>query len=251
ITCQTLMVMYESSLEITYDRISERQSSKLARMTSYVILKGFDFILFTPLYPILRHSILRMVDSRFDAQDPIVFYNNYKRNLIEMFFKRQRGELSWLSTLIPTYVCHCIFEMVQIKAYRRFYKWMSPSSKSETKKETMLHEFFPELVCAIGSYLAAKFVTYPLETVVDRLMVQGYNMRGLRYTRYSGFWNCVHRMIVEEGIGSFYNGLFGGFIGECMVGFISLEMVYATYWVISRISEKFSNNRKRKFEKIE
>ncbi|CAG8448357.1 11590_t:CDS:2, partial [Acaulospora colombiana] len=40
IACQTLMVMYESSLEIAYDRIAERQNRKSARMTTYIVLKG-------------------------------------------------------------------------------------------------------------------------------------------------------------------------------------------------------------------
>ncbi|RHZ63492.1 hypothetical protein Glove_329g41 [Diversispora epigaea] len=248
IACQTLMVLYESSLENIYDRITERQYEKSTRITTYIVLRGFDFILFTPLYPILRHSMIRKIDSRFDVQDPIVFYNNYKRTLMEIFSnKPSRNGLKWESTLVPAYCCHFLFETVQLATYQKLYEWLSPPLKPATKKETMLHEFYPELVCAIGSHLVAKFVIYPLETVVDRLMVQGYNIRGIRYPRYSGFWNCVSRMINEEGVGSFYNGLFGGFIGECLIGWISLETMYAAYLITTWAMEKlFSNNREQK-----
>lgn len=244
------MVLYESSLDIAYDQITERQNKKLAKITTYIVFRGLDFILFTPLYPILHHSILRKVDSQYDVQDPIVFYNNYKRTLMEMFSKKPRNGLRWSSTLVPAYGCHYLFETVQLVAYQKLYEWLSPPSKPATKKETMLHEFYPELVCAIGSHLVAKFVVYPLETVVDRLMVQGYNLRGIRYPPYTGFWNCVSRMINEEGIGSFYNGLFGGFIGECLIGWISLETMYAAYLITTWALEKIFSNRKQKQRKI-
>ena len=101
------------------------------------------------------------------------------------------------------------------------------SSNSKKKRDsTVLHTFYPEIACGVISSIITRALSYPIETVIYKLMVQDTGVLTVN-TNYTGFFDCVKKTFYEEGgWKAFYPG-WGIGVLEIGMGYIILE---ASWW---------------------
>ncbi|CAO0791793.1 unnamed protein product [Mucor circinelloides] len=101
------------------------------------------------------------------------------------------------------------------------------SSNAKKKREsTVLHTFYPEIACGVISSIITRALSYPVETVIYKLMVQDTGVLAVN-TNYRGFFDCVKRTWYEEGgWKAFYPG-WGIGVLEIGMGYLILE---ASWW---------------------
>ncbi|KAK4513631.1 uncharacterized protein ATC70_005635 [Mucor velutinosus] len=101
----------------------------------------------------------------------------------------------------------------------------SPHSKKK-RESTVLHTFYPEIACGVISSILTRALSYPVETVIYKLMVQDTGVLTAN-TDYRGFLDCVKRTWYEEGgWKAFYPG-WGIGVLEIGMGYLILE---ASWW---------------------
>lgn len=101
------------------------------------------------------------------------------------------------------------------------------SAHTKKKREsTVLHTFYPEIACGVISSIITRALSYPVETVIYKLMVQDTGVLAVN-TNYKGFLDCVKRTWYEEGgWKAFYPG-WGIGVLEIGMGYLILE---ASWW---------------------
>lgn len=85
------------------------------------------------------------------------------------------------------------------------------------KHLTVVEEPYLKSITQLTAQIGSLFVLYPIETVINRLIVQGTRTiidntdNGVGVipinTRYDGFWDCLQTINDVEGIGGFYKGI--------------------------------------------
>lgn len=103
------------------------------------------------------------------------------------------------------------------------------TSHSKKKREsTVLHTFYPEIACGVISSIMTRALSYPVETVIYKLMVQDTGVLTVN-THYKGFFDCVKTTWCEEGgWKAFYPG-WGIGVLEIGMGYLILEASWLAY----------------------
>lgn len=105
-----------------------------------------------------------------------------------------------------------------------------PHEPNAAAKDTaMIRTFFPELVCGITSSILTRAITYPVDTIVFKLMLQDTGVDTTYH--YRGFFDCVQSTYCEGGLAAFYPGWGGGVLEVC-VSYLVLEASWAVYRLI-------------------
>lgn len=96
---------------------------------------------------------------------------------------------------------------------------------------TVLRTFYPEVVCGIVSSLIVRIVSYPLDTILFRLMLQDSGIQP-KQTHFTGFFDCVkHIWYNEGGWRAFFPGWGGGVI-EILMSYLVLEGSWLMYRLV-------------------
>ncbi|ORZ01373.1 mitochondrial carrier domain-containing protein [Syncephalastrum racemosum] len=103
------------------------------------------------------------------------------------------------------------------------------SSTTTVKDTAMIRTFFPELVCGITSSILTRAISYPIDTIVFKLMLQDTGVDTPYH--YTGFFDCVQSTYREGGLAAFYPGWGGGLLEIC-VSYLVLETSWAVYRLI-------------------
>lgn len=244
---QTLSATYESALNgvtssiITAARKVNTPTYTLAKVISKLLALAVNI----PLYPLYRNALILRVQSnssltRTVIENPRDFIRLYKQDLRD-FWPPTRNNRYILSAFLPSCILNIITEKLLIFIYRRIFQRFSNNSNNDTvystqqskkkKDSTVLHTFYPEIACGVISSIITRALSYPVDTVIFKLMIQGSGVLKVD-TTYNGFFDCIKRMWTEEGgWKAFYPG-WGIGILEIGMGYLILEASWWTYRVI-------------------
>ncbi|ORX43560.1 mitochondrial carrier [Hesseltinella vesiculosa] len=106
---------------------------------------------------------------------------------------------------------------------------LAPSPKPKRPISSSLRcVYFPEIACGMLSSLLTRTMTYPLDTVNFKLMVQD---TGFTTEIYTGIWDCCRHMYLEGGWRAFFPG-WGAGILELAATYVVLEASWCLYsWI--------------------
>ncbi|KAF9394447.1 hypothetical protein BGX21_010369 [Mortierella sp. AD011] len=126
--------------------IRDRHQVQYSLSSRDVILIRVEFLLYIPLYPLLRNSLLLRMDSRAGPWPTNSSYLNllktfvvdYVHDLIGLFYSRGRSPsiLPLYSTVLPSYVLNLLFEIIQTWIFRWIYPKLVPASFFSRKKSS-------------------------------------------------------------------------------------------------------------------
>ncbi|KAK3773005.1 hypothetical protein RRG08_036338 [Elysia crispata] len=250
-------MMSESIIsEVTgFPRDVSRHSS-IKKLGGHLLLKGLVFAVTTPFF---AASLVETVQSDIASERPGVFdvlMEGMTRIGAWGAPKTSRQIAVWQLAL-PTVVFRLSHYVVNSIAQFSLSSAMHLEQQdlrdypSEGAQELNVYEtYFPDLLASFTGGLLADMLTYPLETVLHRLYVQGTRTiidntdSGLGVvpinTRYDGFVDCFTSILKEEGLQGLYRGMG------------ALVLQYAVHALILRLAkllfEKLSQelNRKKK-----
>ncbi|KAG0044879.1 hypothetical protein BGZ83_009839 [Gryganskiella cystojenkinii] len=105
-----------------------------------------EFLLYIPLYPLLRNSLLLRMDSHagpWPANSSYLhllrsFAVDYIHDLVGLFYSRGRSPniLPIYSTVLPSYVLNLVFEIIQTWIFRWIYPKLVPANIFSRKKSS-------------------------------------------------------------------------------------------------------------------
>ncbi|KAI8081893.1 mitochondrial carrier domain-containing protein [Gilbertella persicaria] len=247
---QTLSASYESGLNhvIAFMMPPTSKASKPMSVMATLISKALAMAIHVPLYPLYRNALILRVQSDSDLTNIVIrnsqdFMRFYKRDL-EAFWPSHPNNRHVLSALIPSCILNAMTEKLLIYIYRRIFQYFSFNDDSSTnvskkkKDATVLHTFYPEIACGVISSIITRALSYPIDTIIFKLMVQHSGVLKSD-TTYHGFFDCVKRTWLEEGgWKAFYPG-WGIGILEMGVGYLILEASWwaycATQWKLTTL----------------
>lgn len=263
---QTLSATYESGLNQVMSTliVSARKSSSILGSCATLLAKGLALFINIPLYPLYRNALILRVQqsNQIVINNPQDFLRRYKQDL-RAFWPGNTHHRQLLNGFIPSCILNLITEKLLIYIYRHIFQFFSnnsnnnsnenlstssvaaagggsnatvpstttttslASSNSKKKRDsTVLHTFYPEIACGVISSIITRALSYPIETVIYKLMVQDTGVLTVN-SNYSGFFDCVKKTFYEEGgWKAFYPG-WGIGVLEIGMGYIILE---ASWW---------------------
>ncbi|GFN80653.1 solute carrier family 25 member 46-like [Plakobranchus ocellatus] len=248
-------MMSESFIsEVTgFPRDVSRHSS-IKKLGGHLLLKGLVFAVTTPFF---AASLVETVQSDIASERPGVF-----DVLVEGMTRigawgapKSPRQLSVWQLALPTvifrlshYVVNSIAQFSLSSAMHQEQQDLQENPAGGTQELSVYETYFPDLLASFTGSLLADMLTYPLETVLHRLYVQGTRTiidntdSGLGVvpinTRYDGFIDCFTSILKEEGLQGLYRGMG------------ALVLQYATHALILRLAkllfEKLSQELGRK-----
>jgi hypothetical protein len=258
---QTLSATYESVLNqvMASVMVAARKINVPLFTLATLIAKGLALAINIPLYPLYRNALILRVQSdseftRVVIHNPQDFIRAYKQDLKDFWPPYQNRRLA-LSAFLPSCILNMITEKLLIFIYRRMFQKFSSntnnhsgdsssfsntsSSSSSSKKKrdsTVLHTFYPEIACGVISSIITRALSYPVDTIIFKLMLQGSGVLRVD-TNYNGFFDCVKRTWRDEGgWKAFYPG-WGIGILEIGMGYLILE---ASWWAYRGVQWKLT-----------
>ncbi|KAI7817616.1 mitochondrial carrier domain-containing protein [Gamsiella multidivaricata] len=144
--CHTCTIFYEAFLNSIIGRLRQRSRKVLPKAMIYLSTRIVEFLLYIPLYPLLRNSLLLRMDSRtgpWPANSSYfyllkTFAIDYVHDLIGLFYSRGRSPsiLPLYSTVLPSYILNLLFEIIQTWIFRWIYPKLVPASFFTRKKSS-------------------------------------------------------------------------------------------------------------------
>lgn len=214
-----------------------------------------------PMFPLYRNAlILRVQTDSATTRRRILSFRGflmaYKKDLLRFVSWRQPSSdvsLPLRSVFIPSCVFNIMTESMLTFLYKRVYQaFISPTLRerrhsrrssrrySERHKDMnvgMLHTFYPEIACSVVSSIITRIISYPVDTVLFKLMMQDSGVHKVN-TNYTGFFDCVIRTWRDEGgWKAFFPGWSGGVL-ETVGGYLVLEVAW---WAYRLVDWKLSN----------
>ncbi|GJJ78647.1 hypothetical protein EMPS_11006 [Entomortierella parvispora] len=144
--CHTCTIFYEAFLNSIIGKFRQRSRKVLPKTLIYVSTRVVEFLLYIPLYPLLRNSLLLRMDSHagpWPVKSSYLhllrsFAVDYVHDLIGLFYSRGRSPsiLPLYSTVLPSYVLNLVFEIIQTWIFRWIYPKLVPASFFSRKKSS-------------------------------------------------------------------------------------------------------------------
>ncbi|KAF9123253.1 hypothetical protein BGX30_001556 [Mortierella sp. GBA39] len=151
--CHTCTIFYEAFLNSIIARLRHRSRKVLPKPLIYLSTRIVEFLLYIPLYPLLRNSLLLRMDSRtgpWPGSASYVcllrsFFVDYVHDLIGLFYSRGRSPsiLPLYSTVLPSYVLNLLFEIIQTWIFRWIYPRLVPASFFSRKRSSKASSMHP------------------------------------------------------------------------------------------------------------
>ncbi|KAI8361820.1 mitochondrial carrier domain-containing protein [Choanephora cucurbitarum] len=194
---------------------------------SPILAKSLGFLIQIPLYPLYRNALIMRVQHDTTTTQQVIsswhdFVRLYRRDLV--------GFQNHLACFVPSCLLNALTEKLLIAIYRRIFQ--SFQSEKKKKEATVLHTFYPEIACGVISSIVTRALSYPIDTILFKLMIQGSGVLRTE-TDYHGFFDCVQRTW-QEGIKGFYPGWGIGLL-EIGMGYMILE---ASWWAYRLVQWK-------------
>ncbi|KAG0173896.1 hypothetical protein DFQ28_004841 [Apophysomyces sp. BC1034] len=226
-----------------------------------------------PMFPLYRNAlILRVQTDSATTRRSILSFRGflaaYRQDLLRFLpWQRTPREttLPLSSVFIPSCIFNIITESMLTFLYKRVYRaFTSPAFRerrhsrrassrrhAEKNKDThvgMLHTFYPEIACSVVSSIITRVVSYPVDTILFKLMMQDSGVHKIN-TDYTGFFDCVIRTWQDEGgWRAFFPGWSGGIL-ETAGGYLVLEAAWWTYRFVDWKLSAYPNNEIRTVRK--
>ncbi|KAG0284729.1 hypothetical protein BGZ96_010917 [Linnemannia gamsii] len=150
--CHTCTIFYEAFLNSIIGRLRQRSRKILPKPLIYLSTRIVEFLLYIPLYPLLRNSLLLRMDSRTGPWPGSAsylyllrsFFIDYVHDLIGLFYSQGRSPsiLPLYSTVLPSYVLNLLFEIIQTWIFRWIYPRLVPASffsRKRSSKSSSIH----------------------------------------------------------------------------------------------------------------
>ncbi|KAG0257143.1 hypothetical protein DFQ27_005288 [Actinomortierella ambigua] len=144
--CHTCTIFYEAFLSSVIGRFRHRTRKVLPKAAIYVTTRLIELVLYIPLYPLLRNSLLLRMDTHTGPWPPNSgyltlfrsFVTNYFHDLIGLFYSggRSPSPLPFYSTVLPSYALNLLFEIIQTWTFRWIYPKLVPPSFFARKKSS-------------------------------------------------------------------------------------------------------------------
>ncbi|BFZ01765.1 hypothetical protein BsWGS_04804 [Bradybaena similaris] len=243
--------------EVTsFPREVSRHSS-LKRLGGHILLKGMVFAISTPF---LAASLVETVQSEIASERPgvlDVLFEGASRIGIWGTPLAARQIPAWQLTL-PTvifrlshYIVNSIAQFTVTSAMHLEQQEMREQPGENGREPSVYETYFPDLLAAFTGGFLADMITFPIETVLHRLYVQGTRTiidntdTGLGVvpinTRYDGFLDCFTGIIKEEGLQGLYRG-FGALILQYAIHAVILRLVK---FMFEKLSQEFDLQQKQ------
>ncbi|KAF9388164.1 hypothetical protein CPC16_006644 [Podila verticillata] len=142
--CHTCTIFYEAFLNSIIWRFRQRSRKILPKNLIYLSTRVVEFLLYIPLYPLLRNSLLLRMDYRagpWPSSSSYLyllksFFVDYIHDLIGLVYGggRSPSALPLVSTVLPSYALNLLFEIIQTWIFRWIYPRLVPSSFFSKKK---------------------------------------------------------------------------------------------------------------------
>ncbi|KAG0215522.1 hypothetical protein BGX28_009570 [Mortierella sp. GBA30] len=147
--CHTCTIFYEAFLNSIIGRFRRRSRKVLPKALIYLSTRIVEFLLYIPLYPLIRNSLLLRMDSRAGPW-PVnssylcllrTFFIDYVHDLVGLFYSRGQSPniLPVYSTVLPSYILNLVFEIIQTWIFRWIYPKLVPASFFSRKKSKSTH----------------------------------------------------------------------------------------------------------------
>jgi hypothetical protein len=235
---QSLSAVYESMIGQLMNMVLP-EAKKVGRPLYYLAMligKGLTFASNIPLFPLYKNALILRIQS--DTANTRIVIHNYRdflriyRQDLSQFWKLASFKWNITPAFLPSCITNFITEKILIYLYHHLYKAFTnsslESSKKRKEKESMLNTFYPELACGVISSITARILSYPIDTVIFKLMVQDSGVLRVN-TTYTGFFDCIIRTWRDEGgWRAFFSG-WGIGILEIGMGYAMLEVSWLTY----------------------
>ncbi|ORZ22141.1 mitochondrial carrier domain-containing protein [Absidia repens] len=99
---------------------------------------------------------------------------------------------------------------------------------------SMLQSYYPEIVCGMSSSMITRALSYPMDTVIFKLMIQDTNILSSPDQHvYTGFFDCCCKIYAEGGWRGFFPG-WGAGVLELTATWMILEASWWTYRVMDQ-----------------
>ncbi|KAI9323849.1 hypothetical protein BX666DRAFT_2022560 [Dichotomocladium elegans] len=203
----------------------------------------------------------------------------YKRELLRIF-SPSSGGLPVLSVIVPTIFMYLATETIMMSVYKAAYKFINPPNEkirrrrerrvrrqhhnnaspsrhnrdngvvdapvatdnfaTSAARDTLPRAYYCEIVCGVVASLVTRFITYPMDSVLFKLILQDSGIQ-TNQTSYTGFFNCISRTWrYEGGWKAFFPG-WGGLVLEVAASYLVLEGSWIIYkaidWKTQRVSD--------------
>lgn len=233
-TCELLSVPRKKEAQ------GMKEKSHLRSELVHETLKGFSALLTLPLQSTcLIDSVqsLALDQSRF----MVTFFKDAFHRLVGWYVSRGHGRLLPLHQLIipsviygvTSYVIKTFINRLLVRSNTRRYNIDDKIDEKNMKKI-----YYAELMSNLLSSVITDILTYPLETIVLRLHLQGTRCiiddtdKGIGVvplcTNYDDMFDCFDTILREEGASGFYKG-FGALILQYTVQFIIVKLAKPLY----------------------
>ncbi|KAM4708753.1 mitochondrial outer membrane protein SLC25A46 [Discoglossus pictus] len=220
--------------------LSHKWSPK--QIGGHLLLKGLVYVIATPFY---SASLIETVQSEIVRDNPGVLdcIKEGIGRIMRLGVPHSKRLLPLIVIIFPTVlhgVLHYIISSVVQKCVLFLLKKKNPprNSTESNLAQSILEDYFPELIANFAASLCADVMLYPLETVLHRLHIQGtrtiIDNTDLGHevvpinTQYEGMRDCINTIKREEGVLGFYKG-FGAVVVQYTLHAAVLQITKLIY----------------------
>ncbi|OWF49830.1 solute carrier family 25 member 46-like isoform X1 [Mizuhopecten yessoensis] len=232
--------------------------SPLKKHCQHLLLKGLSYMISTPF---LAASLLETVQADVSSERPGTF-DCLKEGVARVmgWWTPQTTHLLpvWKLVLPTAIIGVTSYTITQLAKYtvistitleEQESRANSSPVDGHTNAKKMYETFFTEMLASFTGNLLADMMTYPLETVIHRLYLQGTRTiidntdTGMDVipisTRYEGVVDCFRDIVIEEG----FSGLYKGFGAVILQYALHAAILRTAKFLFEKISQEFGTSR--------
>ncbi|KAJ8385507.1 hypothetical protein AAFF_G00185430 [Aldrovandia affinis] len=213
------------------------------QVIGHLVLKGLSFVVAMPFY---SASLIETVQSEIIRDNPGILdcVKEGVGRVIGMGVPHSKRLLPLWSLVFPT-VLHGVLHYIISSAVQKVVLFLlrrkappGQPTNGPSGVQSMLDNYFPELMASFAASLCADILLFPLETVLHRLHIQGtrtiIDNTDLGFevlpinTQYESMRDCINIIHKEEGPLGFYKG-FGSIVVQYSLHAAVLQITKIIY----------------------
>ena len=214
------------------DATNFQEDFQFKTFSKQVVLK---MIVYTIATPFLCVSTIDVIQSNLGFKNPGIldFLNDSFRRVLSVNGHRTT-RLIPIHLLIPPTVCYFTLNFITVTAINQTTNFAIRSLRSKYDvPKNRRNKAYNEIMCLITANLIAGTLLYPIETILNRLYVQGTRtlMDNLNsgiiikpiLSNYQGFFDCKKAILQDETNLGFYKGL-GSMLLQFSIQFLIIKI---------------------------